>query len=238
VSNAVVSQLGANADCSALHFRKDEPIYFEGDAARTWFVVESGVARTCRFHADGHRQLTGFHYEGDVFGLDEHTRLESAEAVTDLFCWCFSSKSGAAGARDLEASKARNILKKALDNANRCIFLFGRRTAHERIAAFILMLAERQHDRDRVELSMSRNDIADYLGLTMHTVSRTFSQLCQEGLILLDGPHHCRITNRPGLQGLAGDNGQPQLGGADRSSTAVPASEISGDGWHEKHQRP
>jgi CRP/FNR family transcriptional regulator/CRP/FNR family nitrogen fixation transcriptional regulator len=203
-----MSQFGTNANCSALRLRKDEPIYFEGDPARTWFVVESGVARTCRFHADGHRQLTGFHYEGDVFGLDDGTRLESAEAVTDLFCWCFSTQFGAAGS----GPEVRNVLKKALDNANRCIFLFGRRTAHERIAAFLLMLAQRQHASERVELSMSRNDIADYLGLTMHTVSRTISQLCQEGLILLDGPHHCRITNRPGLQGLAGENAQPRLG--------------------------
>jgi CRP/FNR family transcriptional regulator/CRP/FNR family nitrogen fixation transcriptional regulator len=175
-------------------------------------VVESGVARTCRFHADGHRQLTGFHFEGDVFGLDDRTRLESAEAVTDLLCWCFTAQAGATKAGGLPGAEARNVLKKALDNANRCIFLFGRRTAHERIAAFILMLAERQHARERVELMMSRNDIADFLGLTMHTVSRTISQLCQEGMILLDGPHHCRITDRPGLQGLAGENGQPCLG--------------------------
>jgi CRP/FNR family transcriptional regulator/CRP/FNR family nitrogen fixation transcriptional regulator len=208
VLNATLSQFGTNANCSALHLRKDEPIYFEGDPARTWFVVESGVARTCRFHADGHRQLTGFHFERDVFGLDDDVRLESAEAVTDLFCWCFSTHAGAANT----GPEARDVLKKALDNANRCIFLFGRRTAHERIAAFLLMLAERQHARERVELPMSRNDIADYLGLTMHTVSRTISQLCQEGLILLDGPHHCRITNEPGLQGLAGENGQPRLG--------------------------
>jgi len=212
VLNAAMSQFGTNANCSALRFRKDEPIYFEGDPARTWFVVETGVARTCRFHADGHRQVTGFHYEGDVFGLDDDMRLESAEAVTDLFCWCFTTQSRAARAAGLEGPEGRNVLKKALDNANRCIFLFGRRTAHERIAAFLLMLAQRQHASERVELSMSRNDIADYLGLTMHTVSRTISQLCQEGMILLEGPHHCRIANRPGLQGLAGENGQPRLG--------------------------
>lgn len=201
-----MSQFGAPANWQMLRFRKDESLYFEGDSARTWFVVESGVARTCRFHADGHRQLTGFHYQGDVFGLDEESRLETAEAVTDLACWSFT-RQGLANSEGPVWAEPQMILQKALRNAHNCIFLFGRRTAQERIAAFILMLAKRQQARDRIELAMCRSDIADYLGLTIHTVSRTISQMCQEELIFLEGPHHCRILNRAGLEQLAGELG-------------------------------
>lgn len=204
-----MSQFGAPANWQPLRFRKDESIYFEGDTPAGWFVVESGVARTCRFHADGHRQLTGFHYEGDVFGLDEGSRLEAAEAVTDMTCWYLPNRM--AGGEGLIAAEAQQVFKKALENAHRCIFLFGRRSAQERLAAFILMLAARQRVRNDVELSMSRSDIADYLGLTIHTVSRTLSQLCQERMILLEGPHHCRLLNHAALKRLAGESEQPEF---------------------------
>jgi CRP-like cAMP-binding protein len=105
--------------------------------------------------------------------------------------------------------RRQKVLKQALHNANRCIFLFGRRTAPERIAAFILMIANRIGTRGRVELPMCRTDIADYLGLTMHTVSRTISQLSHDKLIALEGPHHCRILDYAGLKKLAGECEQP-----------------------------
>jgi CRP/FNR family transcriptional regulator/CRP/FNR family nitrogen fixation transcriptional regulator len=182
-------------------FRRGEAIYFEGDSAETWFEVTEGVARTCRFHADGHRQLTGFHYAGDVFGVGEQARLESAEAVTDVVCWCAAKRTNdsAAGASGYEQA-----LVKALSSANRCIFLFGRRTAPQRIAAFLLMTAEQLHAQTEVELPMCRTDIADYLGLTIHTVSRTITQLCEDHLIALQGSQHCRILDRAGLMTLAG----------------------------------
>lgn len=190
-----------------LHFRKGETIYVEGDPAPSWFMVETGVARTCRFHANGHRQLTGFQYPGDVLGYEQETHRDSAEAVTDVTMRRHRMAlpaSPAAGDRTTDQSLAITALRNALDNANRCIFLFGRRTAPERLAAFILMTAERLGGYDDIELPMCRTDIADYLGLTIHTVSRTLTQMSRERLITIDGAHRCRILDMPGLRSLAG----------------------------------
>jgi CRP-like cAMP-binding protein len=154
----------------------------------------------------------GFHYPGDVFGLDETIRQESAQAVTDVRCLSVVPPTHTR-IDSLDANRTQAVMKKALASANRCIRLFGRRTAPERIAAFILMLAECQGAHDRIELPMCRSDIADYLGLTIHTVSRTISQLCQDGLIKQEGPHHCRILDRHLLGNLAGESGTARVAG-------------------------
>jgi CRP-like cAMP-binding protein len=195
-------------------FQKGETIYFEGDSADTWFEVAKGVARTCRYHSDGHRQLTGFHYAGDVFGLEEGLRLESAEAVTDMICWSIAKPTGEAYVGDEGCLTAEHdrALGKALESANRCIFLFGRRTAPQRLAAFLLMTADQLEVNSDVDLPMCRTDIADYLGLTIHTVSRTITQLCDDSLISLMGAQHCRIVDRPGLTALAGGTGPLRAG--------------------------
>ena len=187
-------------------FRRGEPIYFEGDSAQTWFEVVEGVTRTCRFHADGHRQLTGFHYAGDVFGLDGNLRLESAEAVTDVVTRCASARTNEPGGEPsaVSAEHYQKALTKALESANRCIYLHGRRTAPQRLAAFLLMTEEQMGVPGEVDLPMCRNDIADYLGLTIHTVSRTITQLCEDCLISLQGAQRCLVLNRDGLEALAG----------------------------------
>lgn len=190
-----------------LHYSKGDSIYFEGDRASAWFSVAKGVARTCRFYGDGHRQLTGFHYAGDVFGLERETHQDSAEAVTDLSLWRLGASHDGDGSEPLpsEPTAVEPALRKALASANRCIFLFGRRTAPERLAAFLLVTAERIGARANVDLPMSRTDIADYLGLTIHTVSRTLTQMSRDRMIAFDGAQHCRILDIEGLRSLAGE---------------------------------
>jgi CRP-like cAMP-binding protein len=185
------------------HFRKDETIYCEGDSSRTWFEVVDGIARTCCFFADGQRQLTGFHYAGDVFGLENRSRTESAQAVTDLVCSRVSKPDPCDEAASFHISGYRQALCKALENARRYVSVTGRRTAAGRFAAFLLQTSERLNVEADVELLMSRTDIADYLGLTIHTLSRTMTLLCEDNLIALQGFQHCRIVDRPGLVALA-----------------------------------
>lgn len=198
------SQTNAAPRCRM--YCKDESIYYQGEAAKAWFMVEEGLARTCRFHANGHRQVTGFHSPGDVFGLEDEEYAESAEAVTNLRCWCFNKPNGEMSddSPEDEPSLFGQALRKARRNVIRCIHLFGRRTAAERLAAFILMMASRQGADDRVELAMRRSDIADFLGLTIYTVSRTYAQLCEDRLISLEATHHCQILDRASLRSLAG----------------------------------
>ena len=187
------------------HFSKDQVVYFQGDSVSSSYAVTAGVARTCRYRSDGQRQITGFYYPGDVFGIDGDFYLESAEAVSDLSCLCLKRHAGGVSDYDPEWNIER-LLRQALDGANRSIFLFGQRTALERLAAFILTTAERVGEFNSLNLAMCRTDIADYLGLTIHTVSRTISQLCSHKLIALDGPHHCRILDLRGIRALAGED--------------------------------
>lgn len=192
---------------SLVTFAKGTAIYREGDPSHYWYEVVSGIVRTCRFLADGHRQLTGFYYAGEVFGVDDDIHGETAEAVTDVFIRRHERAADAVEDVDSAASKSHRIaLQRALQTARNCIFLFGHKTALARVAAFLIAMTERMHARGDVELPMSRSDIADHLGLTIHTVSRTMSDLARQGLIALDGPKSLRILDGARLRALAGDD--------------------------------
>lgn len=157
--------------------------------------------RTCRFTPDGHRQLTGFFFPGDVFGLETAVRRTSAETVSDVVLRRHGQPRLASPAPYDPAmfSDLGSGLGRALESAEDRILLFGLRTAAERVAAFLLMMADRSSLGVDVCLPMSRSDIADYLGLTVETVSRTFSQFVRARLIQLRGPHQFRILDRPRL---------------------------------------
>ena len=181
-------------------FAKGDSIYHQGDVANQWFEVVSGMVRTCRFMADGHRQLTGFYYSGDVFGVDGHRRCESAEAVTDVVVRRSPISIPGDGMDD-----APQPFERALESARRSIFLFGHRTATNRVAAFLIEVAQRSELAVGVQLPMTRSDIADHLNLTLHTVSRTIRDFAKKGLIELNGRQHLRILDPTGLRRLAGD---------------------------------
>jgi len=188
-----------------LRYTKGTAIYHEGDPNRHWFEVISGIVRTCRFLADGHRQLTGFYYTSDVFGVEDDIHGESAEAVTDIMVRRHDRASAVTEREDnARAESHRLALQRALDSSRRCLFLFGHKTATARVAAFLIAVMERLRAKGDVELPMSRTDIADHLGLTIHTVSRTISDLARQGLIALDGPKSLRILNGARLRELAG----------------------------------
>jgi CRP-like cAMP-binding protein len=185
-------------------FGKGETIFHEGDQALYWYEVLSGIVRTCRFLGDGHRQLIGFFYPNDVVGVGGVVHGESAEAVTDVVLRRIPAASGADG-HSPESGRRDEALHKALESARRSIFLFGHRTATQRVAAFLLTIAERTAARSDVQIPMTRSDIADYLNLTLHTVSRTISDFARKRLIALDGPQTMRILDPDQLCVLAGE---------------------------------
>jgi len=184
-----------------VQFEKSQSVYHQGDPAHHWFEVVSGIVRTCRFMSDGHRQLTGFFYAGDVFGVDISSYCESAEAVTDAVLRRVCS----AGLSSEPQPEAPRALEKALESARRSIFLFGHRTAANRVAAFLINTADRSGIQAGVNLPMTRSDIADHLNLTLHTVSRTISNFARKGLIALHGRQNVRILDLGGLRSIAGD---------------------------------
>ena len=190
-------------------------IYHQGDVASQWFEVVSGIVRTCRFMADGHRQLTGFYYSGDVVGVDGPRHCESAEAVTDVVL-----RRAPASTLGHGPDRGPMAFERALESARRSIFLFGHRRAANGVAAFLITTAQRSEIEVGVQLPMTRGDIADHLNLTLHTVSRTISDFAKRGVIELNGRQGLRIRDLEGLRAIAGE------AEADARDPRSPAEEI------------
>ena len=175
---------------------RGRPIFEQGDAADHWFEVVSGVARACRIHTDGRRNLTAILFARDALGVESgDIRRTSAEAVTDvtLIKWSRRALLDAARLDPHAEDQTQCLLMRALDVAERRVTLSGLRSASERLAGFLMLLAGHSPAGAAIQLSMSRYDIADYLGLTVETVSRTFTQFVKQKWIALDGPHRVRL---------------------------------------------
>lgn len=191
---------------TALHFQCDSEIYAEGDEAKSFYKVISGVVRTCRFMNDGRRQIEAFHVAGDVFGLEANAdRRLSAEAVSDCTIMPYRrlgleklTANDSALAQQL-FSYAMQYVERARDHA----MLLGRCSAAEKVAAFLLEIAHRSPHGEIIELPMSRQDIADYLGLTIETVCRLLSALKREGAIGIPNSHQVELHDRAALEAIA-----------------------------------
>jgi CRP/FNR family nitrogen fixation transcriptional regulator len=188
-----------------MHFAPDRQIYAEGDEARSFYKVVSGVVRTCRFLNDGHRQIDAFHMAGEVFGFEAGAdHRMSAEAVSECMVVVYRRR-GLEQMVSQDDRLSRWFFSHAMTSlalAREHSLLLGRASAAQKISAFLLELADRQGGESTVDLAMSRQDIADYLGLTIETVSRTVSQLEREGTIALPSARRVVLKDRRGLMAL------------------------------------
>jgi CRP/FNR family transcriptional regulator len=185
----------------------------EGEPATHFFNITRGSARLFKLLPDGRRQITGFAGIGDFLGLAvSETYAFSAEAIEPVSYCRFSRGRLRALLRDFPAMEARllEFASNELVAAQEQMLLLGRKTARERLASFLLMQSRKSSRRpqhNRFTLPMTRGDIADYLGLTIETVSRTLTLLRKDGLIDLPGPGAFVLCNRPALERLAGGFG-------------------------------
>src|SRR6267143_574886 len=165
-------------------YKEDEEIYGEDEPAEYVYQVVDGAVRSYKLLSDGRRQINAFHLVGDIFGLENSgTHRFTAEAIVDTTVRLVKRVSLAHVAeqdvtvtRDLLNVTARN-LKHAEDH----MLLLGRKTSLERVAAFLLEMDSRLTAAGVMALPMCRRDIADYLGLTLETVSRALSVLHDKG---------------------------------------------------------
>ena len=182
----------------------------EGDAASHLFMVRSGMLKLYRLLPDGRRQVIRFLFPGDLLGRPfEERHSASAEALGPVSL----AKLPRAGLEALLARAPllqRRLLGAAsseLAAAHDQMLLLGRKTARERVASFLVMMvrraAARGHDPRRIALAMTRTDIADYLGLTIETVSRTFTQLRRVGVIEIAATGAVEVADAGELAGLA-----------------------------------
>ncbi|TAL03254.1 MAG: cyclic nucleotide-binding domain-containing protein [Rhodospirillaceae bacterium] len=189
--------------------RRGQEIYAEGDPAECCYKVVEGSVRTVKLVADGGRQIGDILLPGDFFGFDsfgEH--YFSAQAISASVVKRYPRRAVVTRAQG-DATLARHLNEltaKALQAARRQMVRLCRTSASERMASFLLEMADRSEGADGyIHLPMSRSDIADYLGLVIETVSRVFSQFKQDRLITMKDVNHIRLVDRDMLVELQGD---------------------------------
>jgi CRP-like cAMP-binding protein len=187
-----------------MSFSRNGEIYGEGEPADYLYKIVSGTVRTYKVLTDGRRQVGGFYVPGDIFGLEtseEHSF--SAEAITE--CRVLVIKRSllvALAERDHDIGRQLwAIIGGELRRVQEHIMLLVK-SAQERVASFLLEMAERISADNAVELPMSRQDIADYLGLTIETVSRTLTILENAATIELSSSRRIVLRNRTALRRL------------------------------------
>lgn len=185
-------------------------VFSEGDPAENLYNVVTGAIRLSKLLPDGRRQVTGFVFPGDFLGIAfNDTYAYSAEAIAATHLCRFPRRVMERLVRSIPnlehrlLGEAANELVAAQDQ----MLLLGRKTAKERVASFLLALADRARRRGRPEsqvaVPMSRTDIADYLGLTTETVSRSFTKLKTAKIIRLEPHGLVTILDLEGLTDLA-----------------------------------
>jgi CRP/FNR family transcriptional regulator len=186
-----------------------ETLFTEGDEADCVYEVVRGMLRLYKLLPDGRRQITGFVSAGHLLGLaPEGVCVYTAEAITDVTL-CRYKRTVFERLIDEVPGFAKRLLAVAsheLCMAQNQMLLLGRKAATEKVASFLLLMVDEQgsdDDAEAVGFPMTRSDIADYLGLTIETVSRTLTKLKQSRLIALPTPARVEIRDRDRLEELA-----------------------------------
>jgi CRP-like cAMP-binding protein len=189
---------------SQMRFGRNVEIFGEGEPAEYLYKVVSGAVRTYKVLADGRRQIGAFYLPGDIFGLeasDDHTF--SAEAVSDSQVLVIKRSAVMdLAARDSGvAQQLWTVTGHELQRAQDHVMLLIK-SAQERVAGFLVEMAKRAPSASTIQLAMSRQDIADYLGLTIETISRTLTQFEKSAAIALPTSRQIEIRNRAALARL------------------------------------
>jgi CRP/FNR family transcriptional regulator len=199
-----------NAIVTEVQLEKNLTVFHQEDPATHVFNVTGGVVRLSKMLGDGRRQVTGFMFPGDFFGVSYgDVYVYGAEAVNHVRLCRFPRDKLIASFDDMSKLErwmlavASNELVAAQDQ----MLLLGRKTATEKLASFILLLARRadtaDHSATSVNLPMTRMDIGDYLGLTTETVSRGLGKFVNDGLIELPSPGRILLKDRDALDEMA-----------------------------------
>ncbi|SCW87598.1 CRP/FNR family transcriptional regulator, anaerobic regulatory protein [Rhizobium mongolense subsp. loessense] len=190
-------------------------LFLEGDQAKHLYEVVEGVLRIFKIIGDGRRIITGFLYPGDLVGVSLRDRyLYSAEAVTLTRFRTFGRREfqDAVNSSPLLRPQLFDRLCDEMAAAQNQMVLLSRKGAEEKVCSFLLARLRHQQQMNPltmvIDLPMTRLDIADYLGLTTETVSRTITKLTGSGILVPEGRHGLRILKAKTLENIAGDDDQ------------------------------
>lgn len=177
-------------------------IFVEGETAKNFYNIYDGVVRLIKLLPDGRRAIVGFLFTGDFFGLSKNGAYTySAEAVTPVKMCCFPTEKIERLFEDIPKLE-RSLLDKmmgTLSNSQSRLADLARKSPRERLAAFVISLSSASRidpNTGVFAVPMSREDISDYLGLTIETVSRTFSAFAREKLIKIEGRRNMKILEK------------------------------------------
>jgi CRP-like cAMP-binding protein len=187
-----------------MRFSPNEEIFGEGEPGEYVYKVTKGAVRTYKLLCDGRRQIGGFYLPGDIFGLEVGKEYQySAEAINDVTVLMVRrSVIFSLAERDCDiARELWSFTGRELNRVQEHLLLLVK-TAQQRVASFLLEMSARLSATDAIELPMSRQDIADYLGLTIETVSRTMTQLVSEQAIGLPSSRRVVLRNCGALRQL------------------------------------
>jgi len=206
-----LGELGAisqtEVNLNEFKYRRGTEIFGEAEPAQYIYQVIDGSVRSYKLLSDGRRQINAFHLTGDIFGLENgSTHRFTAEAIVDTTVRLMKRVSLAQIA-ETDAMVARDLLNMTANNLRHAedhMLLLGRKTSLERVAAFLLEMDRRLTAAGVMALPMCRRDIADYLGLTLETVSRALSVLHDQGILGFLGQTQRQIVllDRPKLAEL------------------------------------
>jgi len=190
--------------------KKGEWLYRMGDPFRALFAIRSGSTKTCEIAADGSVQITGFHLPGELLGIDAISTAKHPSDVVALetteICELPFDRIEAL-AREIPGLQHQlfRIMSREIMEEETLLLMLGRMKAEERLAAFLLSMSKRYqalgYSTTELRLPMSRQDLGDYLGLALETVSRLFSRFQEEGLITVQG-RSIRLLSLERLRGM------------------------------------
>lgn len=187
-----------------MHYARQEEIYAQQEDADLIYQVVSGAVQTTRLLSDGRRQIGDFYYAGDIVGLEMgDTHRFSAEALSDAVIMVArrSTLEQAVGVSEVERFMAAAAWQE-LSRTQAHLLLLSRKTACERVASMLLAVASRGDDARVVTLPMGRQDMADYLGLTIETVSRMVSHLQAAHVVEFEGCRRFIVRDPAALRRL------------------------------------
>jgi CRP-like cAMP-binding protein len=184
-----------------LSYRRDQEIYGPGDVGEHWYCIMAGAARMYTLMADGRRRIIDFLLPGDFFGFRaRHQEFFAIDAIVTGTKVARYPRRGVENAADADPRLARRIRDVAFESISRSqarLLILGRVTALEKVHAFLDEFAERSFDGNErtVVLPMSRYDIADYLAVSVETVSRALTELKRRGSIRYASARRIRILD-------------------------------------------
>jgi CRP/FNR family nitrogen fixation transcriptional regulator len=182
---------------SEFTYSRGSEVYGEAEPADYIYQVLDGAVRSYKLLSDGRRQIGAFHLVGDIFGLENGAvHRFTTEAIVDTTVRLMKRRSleHVAETDVLVALDLLNMTTSSLQHAEDHMLLLGRKTSLERVAAFLIEMDRRLTATDVIALPMCRRDIADYLGLTLETVSRALSYLHSKGILGFMGPTQRQIV--------------------------------------------